>query len=404
MVSSRKRRRSQAFMSSAGPEDDAGGEPQPLEGDQDALQEDAPQPEPEVETEERQVVLEVDEKELTRLQAIWDSFTEEFHETTEQLPLYLHRLFALLREQDEQMTGNCTEMLNELQKYISLRRSLARLIVPDASTNHEDSEDISAPTGGCDTSGPPNDDTGVARTSLSSSPSERRSKRSNPSPTRRPSASGIPRSISHQDARTSSAVPSSANLANQSTTRGLLGHIATLSDSILHASHEKFNLAVTAYDSVDRHIRLLDQAIKEQETSISLGLRPGTHAMFLPEVPVPRSNRPPRMEPSPALNLDIGADGDVEGEPSVGLISDEPSRQKGRSSLRKGRKRLKASATASAEPEKPLSPQHSHSIKLRVPPLSTIQTGETVDPNEPKYCYCHDVSHGNVRPIHATLQ
>ncbi|KAA1476189.1 hypothetical protein DENSPDRAFT_843092 [Dentipellis sp. KUC8613] len=380
MASSRRRRRSQALMSPEGPEADV-----------DAPQADALQPE--VEPVEPQVPDVV--QEMTKLQTILDNFTEEFHETTEQLPLYLHRLFALLREQDEQMAGNHTEMMNELQKYISLRRSLARPTDLGVSTNHDETEDSLVPAGRSDAFAPPKDDASVAWMSLSSSPVERRSKRTNPSPTKRP-FSRPSRPMSHQDTHASSFVPSPANSIDQSATRGLLGHIATLSDSILHASHEKFNLAMTTYDSVDRHIRLLDQAIKEQETSISLGLRPGTHAMFLPEVPVPRSNRPPRAEFSPVLNLDVVTDGGIEGEPTVGLISDEPLRQKIRSGLRKGKKGSKASVTASAEPERPLSPPHSRTIKLRVPPLSTIQAGEHVDPNEPKYCYCHDVSHGEM--------
>jgi hypothetical protein len=92
---------------------------------------------------------------------LWDTFREEFHEgwrhwfwikswltertAVEQLPLYLHRSYALLRELDDQVTGkslpNSTqasddhvaktftghynEILPSLQRYIRLRRSLA---------------------------------------------------------------------------------------------------------------------------------------------------------------------------------------------------------------------------------------------------------------------------------------
>ena len=48
-----------------------------------------------------------------------------------------------------------------------------------------------------------------------------------------------------------------------------------------------------ACTKVDRYIRDLDRALKEQEASISLGLRPGTHpaSITLPELVLPRANR-----------------------------------------------------------------------------------------------------------------
>jgi hypothetical protein len=99
----------------------------------------------------------------------------------------------------------------------------------------------------------------------------------------------------------------------------MLSHIAWLSEEILRASEEKVNLAQAAYDSVrlfpqivglmsyavpqvDRHIRLLDQSIKEQEASISLGVRPGTHLapILLPELIVPGSRAARTVAHSPA--------------------------------------------------------------------------------------------------------
>jgi hypothetical protein len=53
-------------------------------------------------------------------------------------------------------------------------------------------------------------------------------------------------------------------------------------------------------DKVDRHVRILDQAITEQETSISLGARPSHLApSSLPELVVPRWGRPSRTTLSP---------------------------------------------------------------------------------------------------------
>ncbi|KAF9496042.1 hypothetical protein BDN71DRAFT_1446755 [Pleurotus eryngii] len=59
-------------------------------------------------------------------------------------------------------------------------------------------------------------------------------------------------------------------------TRELLSHIARLAEDLSSASEEKVNLAQAACDSIDRQIRQIDQAIKEQEVAISLGSRPGT--------------------------------------------------------------------------------------------------------------------------------
>ena len=51
---------------------------------------------------------------------------------------------------------------------------------------------------------------------------------------------------------------------------------------------------------VNRHVRILDQAIKEQEASISFGARPSHLAPSnLPELAVPRWARPARATMSP---------------------------------------------------------------------------------------------------------
>jgi len=61
---------------------------------------------------------------------------------------------------------------------------------------------------------------------------------------------------------------------------------------------------------VDRHIRLLDQSVKEQEAAISLGVHPGTHLapILLPELIVPgsRAARAAAHSPAPALQEEDG--------------------------------------------------------------------------------------------------
>ncbi|PPQ66883.1 hypothetical protein CVT26_009823 [Gymnopilus dilepis] len=51
--------------------------------------------------------------------------------------------------------------------------------------------------------------------------------------------------------------------------RELLSHVAFMAEELLRASQEKVNLAQANHEMVERHIRLLDQAIKEQEAGLS---------------------------------------------------------------------------------------------------------------------------------------
>jgi hypothetical protein len=42
-------------------------------------------------------------------------------------------------------------------------------------------------------------------------------------------------------------------------------------------------------------------------------------------------------------------------------------------------------------------------LRLKVPPLNSVQGDAAADPNEPKYCYCNRVSFGNVRSCFSGL-
>lgn len=113
---------------------------------------------------------------------------------------------------------------------------------------------------------------------------------------------------SRQDA--SPAVPNSTR-----STRELLTSVAQLADETVRSSREKLNIArftcglvrvpevlgiralIFHYCAqIDRYMRDLDRAIKEQEASISIGMREGTHPakIVLPEVvpPGPRAPKP----------------------------------------------------------------------------------------------------------------
>ncbi|KAI0313391.1 hypothetical protein OF83DRAFT_538981 [Amylostereum chailletii] len=64
--------------------------------------------------------------EKTAESIVWDAFREEHHEVFEQLPLYLHRSYALIRELDVQANDHSDEMLATLHKYIRMRQTVAQ--------------------------------------------------------------------------------------------------------------------------------------------------------------------------------------------------------------------------------------------------------------------------------------
>ncbi|KAG1775009.1 hypothetical protein EV702DRAFT_1121042 [Suillus placidus] len=181
-----------------------------------------------------------------------------------------------------------------------------------------------------------------------------------------------------------------------STTRILLQQIAQVSEEALHASEEKVNIAQTAYEMVDQHIRLLDQAIKEQEASISLGICPGTHLtpILLPDLVVPRWVCPTRIERSPTPSLSP--------ELSAILLPQESTEELYIESGRPGRGRK---AHKKPEPESETPPPLPEEV-LKIPATRTtrsvklkIPAQAQADPNEPRYCYCNQVSYETVRSV-----
>ncbi|KAF8136129.1 hypothetical protein EV363DRAFT_1318807 [Boletus edulis] len=210
---------------------------------------------------------------------VWDAFKEEHHEVLEQLPLSVHRQFKLMRELDSHSASKWyfhVDLLASVRRYIQLRESLAARNTSNAveaqpnATTHLNTAD-------------------VGETSDMS-----------------PNAMQVDSTESTHDA-----TPNPGE-----TTRTRLQHIAQTSEEAIRTAEEKVNIAQTAYETVDRHIRLLDQAIKEQEAAISLGVRPGTHLapILLPDLVVPRWARATRVEHSPVPSL----------SPEPGLYIEEP--------------------------------------------------------------------------------
>jgi inhibitor of growth protein 3/inhibitor of growth protein 4/inhibitor-of-growth protein 1 len=319
-----------------------------------------------------------DSEERRKELEIWDAFKEEHHEILEQLPLSLHRQYTLIRELDDQSNAYHADLLDNVRKYIALRIQLTsrRGVIVDAKHSNmiipavSDLETMQADSPRAAGSPPRNEQAN----------SESLAKVLNNTHSANPTVSIVP-SLE----LSSIELPSSGK-----TTRILLQQIAQVSEEVLRASEEKVNIAQTAYETVDRHIRLLDQAIKEQEASISLGIRPGTHLapILLPDLVVPRWVRPTRIERSPTPSLSPELSSIILPQESTEELSTESARP-GRG--RKARKKLEPEPeTPPPLPEEVLkipATRTTRSVKLKIPAQAQA------DPNEPRYCYCNQVSY-----------
>ncbi|KAG6379090.1 hypothetical protein JVT61DRAFT_11526 [Boletus reticuloceps] len=184
---------------------------------------------------------------------VWDAFKEEHHEVLEQLPLSVHRQFKLMRELDSHSAIFHVDLLASVQRYIQLRESLA------ARNTQDNSNAVEAQLN--------------ATTHLNNAVVDEAGDMS-------PNAMQVDSTESTHDATVNdnsanARFPAAFQPNPGETTRTRLQHIAQTSEEAIRTAEEKVNIAQTAYETVDRHIRLLDQAIKEQEAAISLGVRPG---------------------------------------------------------------------------------------------------------------------------------
>ncbi|KAF5386908.1 hypothetical protein D9615_001739 [Tricholomella constricta] len=263
-------------------------------------------------------------------QDVWEAFRDEHFEAIEQVPLTLHRQFALMNELDQQangeldiqppenicnmVSGYTSTLLPTLLKYIKKRRDLVRTCVPSNSESDENHSTLIHEVEPKEEQ--PRSPKPIPASSMPNEPTFARLQSTMPS--------AAPQGI--QGDR--SAVPQlSTPLAlprnfvkPPTTTRQMLSHIAGLAEELLRASEEKVNVAQAAYDSVDRHVRILQQAIKEQEASITLGARPGhLEPGNLSDLTVGRWMRPSRATLSPINSDDFEEDraGDQENAGSV---------------------------------------------------------------------------------------
>ena len=338
----------------------------------------------------------------------------------EQLPLYLHRSYALLRELDEQITGTFlpssppehdskvsdtsrhvtgryNELLPTFQRYIRLRRSLAsrqNSVAVKVQSPQPESEEIK----------PVGDATEDSKEALDTSepvPGECTLKRAPPRFQYRRNTSWH-----HTRHLATSRLANGGGCARFSRKGRPSASRLRLSTCPIQLAPPPQSVDAPPF-KIDRHIRLLDQSIREQEMSISFGLRQGTHPSLLPDLAAPsRWARATRATHSPIPGLsddeDLTAPGISAGtEVTIGMATGNEANRGPTSSSKKGKKSKKRKtdrAVVEAEVAPGPSPPATQSVKIKVRPLSSTTQGDAAaDPNEPKYCYCNRVSYGNVR-------
>ncbi|WVQ71955.1 hypothetical protein IAR50_001497 [Cryptococcus sp. DSM 104548] len=189
-------------------------------------------------------------------------------------------------------------------------------------------------------------------------------------------------SSSQPQPETSAAASQQTSFQRPPGPHSLLPEIARLSRELVRTSDEKVAVAIGAYNAIDRHIRALDSALTAQEASILLGLRPST----LPSNAIDHTlthDGGTAMTGLPGTSGSAaGPNGIVEGEEggfSLGLGGGGTRKKGKKRKNRKGRREEAEDAGGVGDVGKG---QEDWSIP--------------VDPNEPRYCYCHRVSFGEM--------
>jgi hypothetical protein len=131
--------------------------------------------------------------------------------------------------------------------------------------------------------------------------------------------------------------------------------------------------------------------------SISFGLRQGTHPSLLPDLAAPsRWARPARTTHSPIPSLSDDEDVtapkiSVGSEFTIGMATGGDVRGPPLKKSKKGKKKKSEKTVSEPEVTPATVASSSRGLRLKVPPL------KPADPDEPKYCYCNNISFGDVR-------
>lgn len=349
----RKRpRRAEVLASDAEPEEPQDPRSDAPEATSKVAEKEAQTAQPPVELTEEEKQKAREDKEQHELAARW---TDEYFEIVEQLPLEVHRAFALMRELEGQMRTRVTGMVHDIATYHHARLTLPTTSSPTSHSDEEGSED-------------------EAETLLGA---------------RLPSTHG-----------------GDAGWMDKAERMQLLRGISSAANESVKAAEEKMGLAATAYEWIDRHIRRLDGDIAKLEASILLGLRSGTQESrgarealgLAPDSPTPTPAEPVvSVADTAALTKAAGA-------------------RRGRTRSRSNTTTPKQATTKLPSPQPrspgPTQPSEAPPRKRRggrKPRPSAGRRKSTVgdaavvvvgpdtsdmpfDPTEPRYCYCDQIS------------
>ncbi|KAG6820777.1 hypothetical protein H0H93_011542 [Arthromyces matolae] len=217
-------------------------------------------------------------------QEVWESFKDEHVETIEQVPLTLHRQYALAYELDQQLHGSSlfisTSATSISPLSIACTASLFPLLLQYDSSRKQQRYRAG---GSSDTE---------ASASRHDPPSYSQSVKE------RDIYQQISRNLTlHLPPHLSKSVV---------TTRKMMSRFAGFAGELIRASEEKVNITQASCDSVGRHVRVVQQAIKDQKALITLGARPGhLEPGNLSELTVGRWIKPIRANFSPIDGEDV---------------------------------------------------------------------------------------------------
>ncbi|ORY66625.1 hypothetical protein BCR35DRAFT_282865 [Leucosporidium creatinivorum] len=176
--------------------------------------------------------------------------------------------------------------------------------------------------------------------------------------------------------------------------------ISKTARNAIRAGEDKVGLAVTLYESVDRHIRRLDSSLLSHSDTLLLGLRSGTQ----PSHEAPQAGE--KEAPGATTGLGARALGEGEGGASKKETKTEK-RQRERKRKREERRRVALAANGGGAAGGGGGPGEKAKAgkgvgggggagKPHVPSHFVETVDMAFDPTEPTYCYCDRVSFGDM--------
>lgn len=361
---------------------------------------DSPQPPTREESEEERAKRKREEVELM------ERWHEEYFEIVEQLPLELQRSYALMREMEKKFQERIELVASQSKAYRDARIAYSKL-TPEQKTVEsirENKEIENAPAklafqpdqdiASSDADAEGEDDAEVfhelagdlpikSEVERATSPDLQSEQQDSDGQKQGEAIDPTPSSNSTKDTPSDDIPPPPNSTTNLAPTRfirlSLLASIAHASSESIKIAEEKVGLAVTAYDWIDRQIRRLDADLQKSENTLLLGLRAGTEA-------------------SRGLQDALGIDytkgqGAHRWDDVENLLMGRPSGN-----------RSQANKMTNAAIEDRESSSEGVGKKRGIGNNKSKDQNEdhttggdmAVDPNEPTYCYCDEVSSGEM--------